>query len=427
MRRRLVLAIAGVAAAAVVTFAVPLGVVLARSYRDSEILRLQRDTVAITRAIDVGRSLRDPIELPPSRDAVAVYDRAGRRVTGRGPATADAVVRAALASGKAADGAGPNELIAAVPLVAAERVAGAVRAARSDAAAERRAIRSWLALAALAAALVLAAVVAAILLGRRLAGPLERLAATARRLGEGDFSVRAEPAAIPEVDAVAGALGTTARRIDDLLARERAFSADASHQLRTPLAALRIELEAMALRGEGGAELEAALAQVDRLQGTVDTLLAVARDVPRSDTATDLTALVDDAEARWRGPLAAAGRPLRTVVLAADPVASASAGVIAEIVDVLIDNSRGHGAGAVTVTVRDAGGSLAIDVADEGPGFAGDPEAAFRRRGERDADGHGIGLALARSLAEAEGGRLRVARAGPSPQVTLLLPPRPRG
>ncbi|MEA2291617.1 MAG: hypothetical protein QOF17_637 [Solirubrobacteraceae bacterium] len=421
MRRRLVLAIAGVAAAAVVVFAVPLAVVLAGSYRVQEQLRLQRDTFAAVRQVDLGASARDRLELPPSADALAVYDRSGRLVAGRGPARADGLVRAALRGGRVQDGAANGLLLAAVPVVVGERVTGAVRAARDDAVVEDRAVRAWLALAALAAVLMLAATLAALVLARRLARPLERLAVTARRLGDGDFSVRAGRAAVPELDAVGAALDTTAQRLDDLVARERAFSADASHQLRTPLAALRIELEALELRGDASPELAAALAQVDRLQATIDTLLAVARDAPRRAGETDLAAVVEALEARWRGPLAAAGRPLRTLVSAAEPVTPAAAGVVSEILEVLVDNCRRHGAGTVAVTVRDADGSLAVDVGDDGAGFAGDPEAAFTR-GSATGDGHGIGLALARSLAEAEGGRLTVSRAGPGPRVTLLLP-----
>jgi signal transduction histidine kinase len=422
VRRRLVLAIAGVAVVAVTVFAVPLGIVLSHSYRDRELLRLQRDTLAATRQIDLGTPSGDPVELPPSRDALAVYDRAGRLVTGRGPAAADPLVRDALRSGRAQEARMQDgRLETAVPLIVGERVAGAVRAVRSDAAVVRATRRAWLALAGLAAALMAAATLAALVLARRLARPLERLAAAAARLGEGDFSVRAGRASVPELDAVGAALDTTAQRLDDLVARERAFSADASHQLRTPLAALRIELEAIELRGDPPPGVAAALAQVDRLQATIDTLLAVARDAPRPGTPTDLAELVDALEERWRGPLAEAGRPLRTRVASPGAVTPAAAGVVAEILEVLVDNTCRHGAGIVTVTVRDAGGSLAVDVGDEGSGFAGDPEAAFRRR-SGGGDGHGIGLALARSLAEAEGGRLTVARGGRAPVVTLLLP-----
>src|SRR4051794_19967138 len=99
MRRRLLVAIPGVAAAAVVLFALPLALVLQRSYRDEESLRLQRDTIAATRAVDLGAPGRDPVELPASKDQLAVYDTAGRRVAGRGPGRADATVRAALRTG----------------------------------------------------------------------------------------------------------------------------------------------------------------------------------------------------------------------------------------------------------------------------------------------------------------------------------------
>jgi signal transduction histidine kinase len=220
---------------------------------------------------------------------------------------------------------------------------------------------------------------------------------------------------------VGAALDATAQRLDDLVSRERAFSADASHQLRTPLAALRLELEAIELRTRGTPELPAALAQVDRLQATVDTLLKVARDAPERRAVTDLQTLLDESESRWRPGLAAWGRPLRTVVQTPDPVAAASPLVVSEVLDVLVWNADEHGSGAVTITVRDVHGWLAVDVADEGPGLTVDTEAVFTRRSDA-AEGHGIGLALARSLAHAEGGRLSVTDAGPSPVFTLLLP-----
>ena len=431
MRRRLVLAIALVATAAVVLFAVPLGLVLRNSYRSRELLRLQRDTIAATRQIDLSHPGVDPAELPATQGPLAGYDLHGRRLVGRGPGVADGVVRDALRSGTPADEIAGGRLRVAVPLVSGERVTGVVRAERSDAAVAASTHRAWLELAALAAGLVAAAVLAAIVLGRRLSGPLERLASAATRLGDGDFSVRAPRAGIPEVDRVAAALDTTAARLDELVTRERAFSSDASHQLRTPLAAMRIELEALALRdGPSPAELTAALEQAQRLQTTVETLLAVARDVPRRDARTDLGPALDALEQRWRGPLAADSRPLRLILPAGTAEAAASAPVVDEILDVLVGNAARHGAGEVAVRVRATDGSVAVDVSDEGLGFAGDPEDAFARR---TGAGHGIGLALARSLAQAEGGRLTVTRPGPNPRLTLLLraaagvtPPRAR-
>ena len=84
MRRRIVVAIVAVAAASVVLFAIPLAITLQHELRDEELLRLQRDTIAATRAIDVPGQRGDPVEVPPSRDRLAVYDPAMRRVAGRG-------------------------------------------------------------------------------------------------------------------------------------------------------------------------------------------------------------------------------------------------------------------------------------------------------------------------------------------------------
>jgi len=418
VRRRLVAALAGVAALAVVLFALPLFVVLQRLYRDENVLRLQRDTVAATRAIDITIGAGDHVELPATPRTLTVYDTAGRRLDGRGgPPRGDAAVVEAIRSERLADRVTGGRVVVAVPLVVGERVTGVVRAEQSSTGGGAR--TSW-GLAGLAVLVFVVASAAAVIVARRLSRPLERLAAAALRLGEGDFASRAPRAGVREVDVVAGALDATARRLDDLVSRERAFSADASHQLRTPLAALRLELEAIELRGEPDAELEAALRQVDRLQETITTLLALARDVPRDSTTTDLRLVLDDVRARWRDTLAADGRPLRIIDHPHHATAPIADAVLIEILDVLIDNAHRHGQGSVSITVRDVGGALALDVGDDGPGIIGDSGGVFERRsGER--AGHGIGLALARSLAHAEGARLVLTRAGPRPVFTLLL------
>jgi len=419
MRRRLVIAIAGVAAVAVLLLAVPLGIVLSNHYRDEELLRLQRDTVAATREIDVPTNPADRVELPPSADRLAVYDRAGRRLAGAGPRLAPAPVGEALRRGKLTETSSDGVLSAAVPLLAHERVTGAVLAQRPDDAAVSDARGAWLVLGVVALGIILAAALAAALLGRRLAAPLERLATAARRLGEGDFSVRSERSGIAELDEVGAALDSTSARLDQLIRRERSFSADASHQLRTPLQALRLELEAVELRGQAPPEIGAAIGQVDRLAATIDTLLAVARDTEPSEATVDLGGLVDDAESRWRGPLAISGRPLRVRLETRQTHARASAPVVSEVLDVLLDNASRHGAGTVTMSLRQREGWLILDVSDEGDGFA-DAALAFERRATAGSS-HGIGLALARSLADAEGGRLAIADPGPRPTVRLTL------
>jgi signal transduction histidine kinase len=94
--------------------------------------------------------------------------------------------------------------------------------------------------------------------------------------------------------------------------------------------------------------------------------------------------------------------------------------VLRQVLGVLIENAERHGGGAVTISARRRDEWLVVDFADDGPGFEGDPEAAFQRRGP--GEGHGIGLSLARSLAHAEGGRLYVSSPGPHPVLTLVVP-----
>jgi signal transduction histidine kinase len=419
MKRRLVLAITGVAAGAVLLFALPLAAVLQRSYRDEELLRLQRDAIAATRAIDVSSGTPDSIELPRFSGEIGIYGVTGTRIAGAGPARADPATLGVMRRRAPAASAPDGQLVVAVPLLSGERVTGAVRTQRSQANVASQAHRAWLGLAGLGLAVVGVAALAALALGRRLARPLETLAAAARRVGEGDFAARAQPTRIQEIDQVGNALNRSSRRIDELVSRERAFSADASHQMRTPVAALRLELEAAVLSSpELQPELASALAQVDRLEGTIETLLAVARGSPTGEQRADLSAAVRDLQQRWHGPLAAEGRPLRTFVEVERAVGAISPAVLGEIAEVLVQNARVHGGGAVSVAVRRVGEAFVLEVSDQGDGFGPNPEEAFRRG---TGNGHGIGLALARSLAHAEGARLQITRSGPGPTVSLMI------
>jgi signal transduction histidine kinase len=426
VRRRIVVAIIAVAAAAIVVFAIPLGVVLQRELRNQEFVRLQRDTVAATREVDQPGQPRDPVQVPPSHDRLAVYSLAGRRIIGIGPPVGDGPVRSAVRTSKPVTADENGRLVAAVPVLARERVTAILRASRSSAGVDAEVRNRLLVIAAIGAGVIAAAALAALAVTRRLVRPIDRLSDAAARLGDGDFSARAPRAGVPELDAVAATLDTTAQRLEDLLQRERAFTADASHQLRTPLAAVRLELESLELEG---VDVHRPIEQVDRLEATIKTLLAVARDVPRDREEIDLVTLVDGLEGPWRSRLAADGRPLQVRSSGAAVYARASRPVVEQITDVLLDNAHRHGAGAVTITIRSTAGGAAIDVADRGQGLPGDPEAAFARRAGS-GNGHGIGLSLARSLAQAEHGQLLVTNAGPDPVLTLLLPetsgPEPR-
>jgi len=423
--RRILSTILAVTTLAVALFGVPLAVGVRRLYDNEAVVRLEREAAEAGIAVPASFTRSgDPVELPEPGGAItlALYGVDGARVAGRGPARADEAVAGAL-RGDVSAGHPPGALVVAVPLTSDEQVFAVIRATVPRRVVDARIHRAWLTMAALALAALAAAGALAWRQARRLGQPVRALAETATRLGHGDFSVRAGPSGVTEVDAAAEALNVTAGRLGELLARERAFSADASHQLRTPLTRLRLQLEnALSTPGaDHGEAIEAALGDIDHLEVTVEDLLALARDVAPHRERLDLPALLADAEQRWHGPLAAAGRPLRVTVEPDLPPVDASTAALRQVLDVLLGNATEHGAGAVTVHARPAVDALAIDITDEGPGPSVTGEDLFRRRSGT-ATGRGIGLALARSLTDAEGGRLILSRPGPAPCFSLLLP-----
>jgi signal transduction histidine kinase len=422
VRNRIVGVAVAAAVLAIALFGVPLAALVVRYLIGDEQAELQRvaDVAALTLSADLAHG-RDPGVLPVAEPDVTItlYNAMGRRWLGNGPIGLDEPVREAL-NGEISSGTVGGELVVAVPVVDDE-VIGVVRAAAPRSGAWVRIAGVWLLMAALAAVALGAVWFLARRQSARLARPLEQLAQNAQRLGDGDFSVRTQRARIPEIDAVGAALDSTAERIGSVVARERAFTADASHQLSTPLTGLRFGLEA-AIDTPGQdlhAAIRTAIGSTDQLMRTIDDLLALARDTNRGAGPLPLDEVLGELTDHWRGLLAASGRPLRVTVPDAPPAAAASKAAVRQVLTVLLDNAVRHGAGAVTVAVRESGDALAVDVGDEGAGVR-DTDALFVRRSPK-AGGHGIGLALARSLTEAEGGRLVLTRPVPA-TFTLLLP-----
>jgi signal transduction histidine kinase len=425
MRNRILVAILAATAVAVVLFGLPLALAVQHLYHSEAVVRLEREAArATTHVPDSFGSSGDPVELPAASDQtqLALYSAGGRLVTGNGPAAMEAPLRAAF-GGRVAERTVDDSIVVAVPVADEERVVAVVRAAIPASVVDARVRRAWLVMAALAVAAVAVAAMVARALAGRLSRPVDALAVAAARLGEGDFSMRAGRSGVAELDAVASTLDATGARLGQVLARERAFSADASHQLRTALAGLRLRLEAAGLLpGADQAQAIAdALAELDRLEGTVEQLLALARDAGVARDQLDLSRVIEAVEQSWRVRLGASERPLRLELEGGLPPIRASEAAVLHILDVLVGNAAEHGSGTVTVRARAAPGGLAIEVGDEGPGVAGDPEQVFARRAGS-AAGHGIGLALARSLAEAEGGRLLLQRPEPGPVFAVVLP-----
>jgi signal transduction histidine kinase len=408
MRRRIVVVAMLGAALAITLFGVPLAAGVAAAYRSDEVGELVRlaDRTAIAVAGDLATA-GDPVELPAAEPGtqVAVYTPEGARVAGDGPATI-------AASRDTVTGTAGTDLVVVVPIAENDRLLGVVRSASPSGAATTRTLLTWAAMGGLAAVALTATWLLARRQARRLVRPLEELSAAAGRLGDGDFTVRTDPSGIAEIDDVNASLDRTARRLGALVERERTFSADASHQLRTPLAGLRLQLEAL--------NSPAALETVDRLDRTITELLALARDVPGDRRPAEPADLLAGVREVWHGHLARAGRPLRIVVEPDAPTTTASAAAVRQTLEVLLDNATNHGAGTITVSAR-AGiaGALVIEVSDEGAGVSDGVELFARRAAG--ATGHGIGLSLARTLIEAEGGRLRLATAVP-PTFQVLLP-----
>jgi len=292
----------------------------------------------------------------------------------------------------------------------------------------------WLYVALLATVAMLAAAAIAITFARWVSKPLVTMDSAARKLADGNLSVRAGTGSgPPELRRMAASFNMMAGRLETLVHGHRAMLADVSHQLRTPLAALRLRIDLLAVDASPSAQAELAGAQeeIARLSRLVDGLLATARaeSVTEQRVIINVLPTVTERVAAWQPVADGAG-----VKLVVDPAESADpdvmgmtvalgAGHLEQVLDNLLANAieaLGEG-GHVTVKVRGTEAGAELVVADNGPGMSAEERSrAFLRFSTSSQNGTGLGLAIVHRLVTSNGGAARLSDT-PGGGLTVLL------
>jgi signal transduction histidine kinase len=324
---------------------------------------------------------------------------------------------------------GHDIMATAVPIQDEQRLLGAVRITRSVQQVNDNVRNITIGLGAIGLAALAAGMLLAFWLAGSLSRPLTGLAAAAKRLGHGDLSARAgDVSGAREVEELGQSFDEMADRLERSVHAQREFVANASHQLRTPLTAMKLRLEGAIAEAPDETvrqRLEAADLEVDRLSGIVDRLLVMAREIEEGTAANvDLREAVDRAVLRWKDR---AGQRDSTIVAEGDGgAARVDPTDLDQILDNLVDNATSYAPGEVTIESGGSDGQVFVAVRDRGPGI--DPmdlahvtERFYRGRGVP-SDGSGLGLAIARQLVEKWGGTLNVESAhGKGTRVEVLL------
>ncbi len=276
------------------------------------------------------------------------------------------------------------------------------------------------------------ALIAGYLIAARTSSPLRRFAATAARVDAGDLSPRldVDPSSPIELRVLAETFNGMLERLDRAFARQREFVADASHELRSPLTAIRGQLEVLAREERPTPEdfrrvEKSVMTEMRRVERLVDDLLSLARlDEGLSPARTEIEVrpfLRDLAENSGAGEVELGRVDAGTL--------NADTELLAQVVRNLLSNAHRYG-GRVALTATAADDRLSIAVDDDGPGIpVGQRDLVFDRfhridpARDRASGGSGLGLAISRSIVEAHGGRIS---AGDSPlggaRVSFELP-----
>ena len=452
MRRRLLAGLFLFALVLVVALEVPLGLSLARNDRTTSMSELQSDASSLAVLVSTGLNRGGGHGLQPVVNQFARSDAAIVAVVSNGHALAaagrgaleelrdartGAVIKVA-ASGRTSGEEGSDDpdddfLYVALPVAVGALGAGGLSStthgpdvvllvAESAAPLHARIRSHWVTLALFGIGMVALATALGTVLARSLTRPLEGIEAAVAAVGAGRLSERAPVGRGPaELDALGETFNEMAERLEELVHTQRAFLADASHQLRTPLTALHLRLENLedTLEDEQQADLTAALAEADRLSRIVDGLLTLARTeggVRPAREPVDVKDVLRDRADAWSALAeerqVALTCELPVVLDQAGPtlMALGCSGHLEQILDNFLANAleATPTAGNVVLRAVPTGDAIEIHVIDDGPGMSpADRTRAFDRFWRQEGAPHGgsgLGLAIVAQLARMSGG-----------------------
>jgi len=381
------------------------------------------------------------------RIAAAVADRDGKlvAVTGDLAAFRTFEVRHWLAQALAGERVGAGHtvwpwqdapLAIAVPVTTAGEVVGAVITLSPTDGLRSGVDAAWVELAVVGLLAAVLFVAVAVVLTRWLLRPVATLDIAAHQLSDGALDARVPPElGPPELRRLARSFNTMADAVTDALQRQKAFVAQASHQLRNPLTALRLRVEGLRVflaEPAGKAEHQLAMEETDRLQRILDGLLALAQaERGRPDTElVDAAKIADERVAGWQPLARLYDITLRRTGCPTAPV-QALPTAVGQALDALIDNALKFAGPEATVTVHvePDGDAVVVHVIDNGPGLDGAEreqatERFWRAAHAQNIEGSGLGLAIATVLVEGSGGRLDLLPAEPKGLDARLRFPR---
>lgn len=409
MRRRLAVVTLAATALIVISFVVPLGILVRRQTEDRALSAAESEARSIATALAVASSFASgPMDVPAIDAVLAAFGSPPHigvhlpdgAVTGTG-VSGDPDVAIARTTGSAFTARTATGAAVLVPLFTAAGTL-VVRADVPFDAVIDRVRTAWAILAALGVLLVLVAVAAADRLGRSIVAPVSRLRSATAALAAGDLDARATPGGPTEIADVAVAFNELAGRLGDLLQEEREAAADISHGLRTPVAALRLQVEAIldpVLR-------DSLLDDVASLEAAVGDVIRSARsrgsEAPRR---ADLAELTLARAAFWEVLAADQGREFSVAVPPEAVLVHATPQDVATVLDTLIENVFAHTEPGAPIAIRATAAPPTLTVEDGGTGFTGSAIARGASTGST-----GLGLDIVRRIAVQASGTLDVGR-----------------